>query len=86
MRHRGQSDRWLAPLRSVWRFKHAWDYCGVLPEFTSLECECRSLRDMEAFTIKSRFKSLLRSPSIKLRKTRSGNIKESVSSKVTFLM
>ncbi|KAF4100003.1 hypothetical protein G5714_020129 [Onychostoma macrolepis] len=38
---------------------------------------------MEAFTIKSRIKSLLRSPSIKLRKSRSGRIKESLSNKVT---
>ncbi|XP_051730184.1 mitogen-activated protein kinase-binding protein 1-like [Ctenopharyngodon idella] len=37
---------------------------------------------MEAFTIKSRIKSLLRSPSIKLRKSRS-RIKDSLSSKVT---
>ncbi|KAF4097330.1 mitogen-activated protein kinase-binding protein 1-like isoform X2 [Onychostoma macrolepis] len=38
---------------------------------------------MEAFTVKSRIKSLLRSPSIKLRKNRSGRIKESLSNKVT---
>ncbi|XP_016372852.1 mitogen-activated protein kinase-binding protein 1-like isoform X3 [Sinocyclocheilus rhinocerous] len=38
---------------------------------------------MEAFTIKSRIKSLLRSPSIKLRRSRSGRIKDSLSSKVT---
>ncbi|XP_050995300.1 mitogen-activated protein kinase-binding protein 1-like isoform X2 [Labeo rohita] len=38
---------------------------------------------MEAFTIKSRIKNLLRSPSIKLRKTRSGRIKDSLSNKVT---
>lgn len=81
MRHRGQSDRrtrWLAPRAGV--------YCGVLLEFTSLVSECRTLRDMEAFTIKSRIKSLLRSPSVRLRKTRSGRIRESLSSKVTLLM
>ncbi|XP_073709284.1 mitogen-activated protein kinase-binding protein 1-like isoform X2 [Garra rufa] len=38
---------------------------------------------MEAFTIKSRIKNLLRSPSIKLRKSRSGRFKDSLSSKVT---
>ncbi|XP_042634133.1 mitogen-activated protein kinase-binding protein 1-like isoform X3 [Cyprinus carpio] len=38
---------------------------------------------MESFTIKSRIKSLLRSPSIKLRKSRSDRVKDSLSSKVT---
>uniref|UniRef100_A0A8C1PR31 Uncharacterized protein n=1 Tax=Cyprinus carpio TaxID=7962 RepID=A0A8C1PR31_CYPCA len=38
--------------------------------------------DMESFTIKSRIKSLLRSPSIKLRKSRSDRVKDSLSSKV----
>lgn len=80
MRVEGQSDRrtrWLAGARrfvmSGWLVFQTqdsldFDFTVVLLEFNTnaslYDLVCVKLKDMEAFTIKSRIKSLLRSPSI----------------------
>lgn len=78
--------RWLAEARRLVLVMSGWlvietqdsldfDFTVVLLEFDTNaflhDLVSVKLKDMEAFTIKSRIKSLLRSPSIRLRKRRS---------------